>query len=372
MELKKGPLSFFQLIIGGLKTANRAFGAALALLAFAFVINVGTIAIITVGTLLFRRFALIIQIPFGLCLALMGVIISLALIQILASKIEKTGLGAWDSLTSSVLPAIYFIVSSLLLIIPVLLVLVGAVATHSAIVVAVACILLFFLMLPFVFVRHAIVLREEDPISALRYSWVLVTSHYGRVLLYLLGIGLLAVFYSLVWVCALKALAGDANNSQMLQMQLMALPKLSVALGGLMGFVISFFVSLTFEAFFTILFLNLDYCHRQVKMREHDTPLVQAAVGVTDPVTLTKEVKVKHASVETTVNENTIGHLEKVYSAQEHLSKGIQQEEDRMPTLLFDEDMMKKLSETQQKQEEQDDSDDPDDPPSIKISNGSL
>ena len=379
MELKKGPLSFSQLVVGGLQAANRAFGAALALFAIVFAITLLTTMVQAFGVWVFPRYAFLIQIPLGLCLILLGIMTPLALIQILASKIEKTGESAWNCLTSCVLPAVYFVASSFLLAIPALLIMGAAFLSHSSLIVALCYIVLSFLMLPFIFVQHAIALRGETPVSALWYSWKLATHHYVRILLYLFGIGAVIFILLLSCLCVAKAFHAEwLGNPMMLQMHLLALPKLYLLLGSFIFFVVYVFGLLTFQAIITLLFLNLDYCHRQVKTREHDTPLVQAAIGITDPVELLSEVKVKHASIETSVNENTISHLEKVYSAQEHLSQAVQQqEEDRMPTLLFDEEMIKKLAETErdlkEKQEkEKNAGEDPENPPSIKISNNSL
>ena len=281
MELKKGPLSFFQLIIGGLQTANRAFGSALALMGFVLCICIMMSLVMFFGTWIFHRYALLLQIPFSLCFGLLGLSVPLALIQILASRAEKTGLGVWDSLTSSVLPAIYLIVSSLLLAIPSLLLLGGAFLSHSKWVVAIVYVVLFFLLLPFVFLQHVLALRGEDPISALRYSWQLVTAHYFHTLFCIFGTGLLAFFCLLTLFFIIGMLTGGAwSNPAELQMQLLTMPKLYLLLGTVVFFAVYWFVFLTIQSIMTLLFLNLDYCHRQVKTREHDTPLVQAAVGI--------------------------------------------------------------------------------------------
>ena len=375
MDLKKGPLSFFQIVFGGLKTANRAFGSALALFIIVFFISLLTGLAQALIVRIFRPYAFFFQIPIFLFMILLSIMIPLALIQILASKIEKTGESAWNCLTSCVMPAIYFIGSAFLMAAPAALIIGAAFLSRSTTVVAAVYVILFFAMLPFMFVQHAIAIRGENSLSALQYSWNLVTAHYLRVLIYLFGIGIVFIILCLSFVCILKAMFPDtAGNPMLLQMQLLALPKLYLLLGGLIFFALYIFVFLAFQAMITLLFLNLDYCHRQVKTREHDTPIVQAAIGITDPVQLTKEVKVKHASVETSVNENTISHLEKVYSAEEHLAQAVQQEEDRMPTLLFDEDMLDQLEQTERNLNagQNNNENEPEDPPSIKISNDSL
>jgi len=376
MELKKGPLSI-PLIIGcGLKAANQAFGAVIVLFIIVFLINLFAGFISALAMWIFHKYAIFLQIPLVLVSALIGIMLPLALIKIIASKIEKTGLTAWESLMSSALQAIYFFLSSLILAIPAMLILVGAMLSRSALVVLVAYILLGLAMFPFMFVQHAIALRDEGPVSSLVYSWKLTTAHFGRVFLSIFTILLLFIVGILAIICLIKVFLPQLFiNPAMLQIQLMMLPKIYVFLGGIVAMALYAFILLSIQAIFTVLFLNLDYCHRQVKTREHDTPRVKATVGIVDSVVQEPEVKVKYASVASEATEDTIQHLEKVYNPQEHVPQILEQEEDRMPTILFDEDMAKQLAEHEQNlQEKKQASNNPDDmdPPSIKISDKSL
>lgn len=374
MELKKGPLSVLQLIWYGVKAANQAFGAVILLFILVFFINIFAGLVASLAVWLFHKYALLIQIPLILVSMLLGMMVPLALIKIIASKIEKTGITAWESLISSTVPALYLFVSSLVLMIPAGLILVGAVLSKSALVLFAVYVVMAFLMLPFMFVQHAIALRGEGPISALKYSWELSTSHYVRILFTIISIIVLFIIFLLGIVCVLKVfLPQFFANPAMLQMQLLMLPKIYALLGFMVFMLLYAFILLAFQAIFTVLFLNLDYCHRMVKTRENDTPRVKATANILDSLGLETEVGIKQASVQTDANEDTIQHLEQVYSPNDHLPQTLQQEEDRMPTILFDEDIAKQLAQHDE-QKLQKSSDNPDDqePPSIKMSNKSL
>ena len=152
----------------------------------------------------------------------------------------------------------------------------------------------------------------------------------------------------------------------LLQTQLLALPKLYVLLGAIVFISLYAFLFLVIASITTILFLNLDYCHRQVNSREMDMSLTGAAL----PIDLAADVQVKQASVQAHADDAMAHHLDQVYRAQDYLANAIQQEEDRMPTLLFDEEMAKQLAdhEAKLKQEKESSKNTDEEPPSIKIS----
>ena len=368
MELKNGPLSIPQLFMGGLKIANQAFGAALALFILLFLLGILVSATGAFATWLFPQYGLFFQIIFSLLNAWLGLVAPLALIQLIAAKIEKTGLSAWESITGSVMPAVYFLASSLILMIPAMIILFGAFLSRSNAVIIIVYIVLALMMFPFVFTQHTIALRGEGPISGLRYSWQLASAHYAHILLSILSIVVAFVLVILAAVCAVKAfLPHDLfANPLLLQTQLLQTPKLYLILIAIIGMMLYVFILLTIQTIMTLLFLNLDYCHRSVQSREMDMSVTNDAISID-----VANVQVMQASVLANADADTIRNLDQVYSAQEHLAQAIAHQEDRMPTLVFDEEMAEKLAEQERlEQERKKDKENPndDDPPSIKIS----
>ena len=143
----------------------------------------------------------------------------------------------------------------------------------------------------------------------------------------------------------------------------------------LVGIVFGLYVLLSIEAIFTALFLNLDYCHRPTKNRESDVPLAALEAEKVETSKETAEVGLVQTSVHTHTDEDTFRHLEQVYDAQEHLHLGKAEEEDRMPTILFDDEMAKQLTKTEENmRQQQQKTNNPTDngPESIKISDKPL
>lgn len=357
MELKNGPVSFFSLIGGALQAANRAFGSVLLLLVGLALLEILLAAIIVGAGFVFKfQTNALIQIFAAVLNGFLGIVFSTAVIQLLASKIEKTPMSATEAFTSSVVPSLYFLVSSLILCVCAGLVFFAAAATHSLWVIIITYAALCFIFLPFLFTQYALALREETPLGALRYSWQLGSAYYIRILLTLLLLAALIICCLLAVFCAVKAIAPEYLNPMMLQIQLLMWSQqfsLPVLIGAAIILLLFYlFVLLTFQAIITILFLNLDYCQRVTQSRELETAVPQpeqipAAQAAQTAMPL--DVSVKQASIRTQSDEDTQRHLDQVYRAQEHLAQALEQEEDRMPTILFDEDMARQLAENEQK-----------------------
>lgn len=353
MEFKKGLLSFTQLIIGALKTANQAFGSVLALYIFVGCL-MGLLVAITVGVFFIFSIHPVVWFPFYIvaCLlaAVIGITVSLAVVQLLAAAIEKNGIGIVDSFTSSIVPSVYLIVSSLIFSIPAGLLMAGVYFTHSAIAMILMALALNILAIPFIFVPQALALRGEGPISAILYSWDLFRRHYIKIIATLFSLWVLGGLIVLAIFCALKAFA--TPQLLMLLMDPNMLPALImskqvsypiVIAGGLVCAFLQLYAVLTIQALITLLFLNLDYCHRPVSDIE-DIEAVSEEIISTE---LLPNVSIKQASVKTQTDENTDHHLEQVYTEEEHLAKAVNAVEDRMPTLYFDKTITQRLDETE-------------------------
>ena len=376
MELKNGPVSTFKLFFYSLKAANQAFGTVLAL-AVMIVFFVALLAGICIGVsvLINSPFGLkAISLPLPIINAFLQIVFMLASIRILAARFEKAGISAYESFRDAVVPAVYFIISSLILSIIVAAVFFVLSFFNSSMLMAVGLLAVCLAMLPFCFTQQALILRAEGPISALRYSWELGVRHYVRILLtsILLILSVLPAQYAFY-----LSAQGMPILALVLPILLMQVPKLYLLLGGFVLFILWLYFVLFAQGVWTGLFLNLDYLDRNAESRELNARAEVAAKAVnTPPSGVMPDVSVKQASVRTDADPDTARHLDQVYRAQEHLARALEQEEDRMPTILFDEDMARQLAENEEKmrqsKEAADKRKDDEEPKSIRMSNKSL
>ena len=363
MELKNGPVSTFKLFFYSLKAANQAFGTVLALaVMIVFFVALLTGICLGISVLLNRPFGLgAITLPLPIINTFLQIVFILASIRILAARFEKAGISAYESFRDAVVPAVYFIISSLILSIIAAAVFFVLSFFNSSMLMAVGLLAVCLAMLPFCFTQQALILRAEGPISALRYSWELGVRHYVRILLTSILLILFFVFLILALFCILKALLpaqyafylsaqGMPMLALVLPILLMQVPKLYLLLGGFVLFILWLYFVLFAQGVWTGLFLNLDYLDRNAESRELNARAEAAAAAVNTPASdVMLDVSVKQASVRTDADPDTARHLDQVYRAQEHLARALEQEEDRMPTILFDEDMARQLAEAKKK-----------------------
>lgn len=351
MELKNGLLPIHKLILGCLKIANQAFGAVLAVFICVILLNLCMWAVVAGAVFVFGQMGSLLQIPASLLQGFLNMMLMMAIIQLIAAKMEKTGLTIGESLVGSIRPAFYMILSSLIIGIPLVLIIVAASFSKSPLIIGLVILALSFILLPLVFTQTILALRDEGPISAIQYSWHIGTKYYLRILGILLTITAIMIVIILAIVCVLKAFLPQLFvQPQLLQFQLMGLimgaPKLYLVLGGIVCLLFYGYLIIFGNAIYTAIFLNLDYCERPIHNREmtiHEQQ--QEIIPVVPAVAVTPEIEVKQASVQTQTDEHTDMHLEKVYSANEHAAQFIEQEEDRMPTILFDDEMARQLAE---------------------------
>ena len=376
MDIKNRPLSTFELFKISLQAANQAFGSALAVIFTIILLTIIMVAISVGAIFIFGPLGSLLQIPVSLLVSFLNLVAMVAIIQILASKIEKTGITFGETFTSSVMPALYFIVSIIVSLIPFFVIGVLAVFSKSSLVLLIVAIVLGFLYLPFCFTLQVVTLRNEGPIGALVYSWQLGIAHYLKILWTLIVLMFCWIVVVLAIVCALKAWQPElfTADPQMMQFQMMmwmsSIPKLYLLLISIVTTALYWYAFLFMQGVMTALFLNLDYQHRTTQNRDIDLKL-DNETPVIPSVTITPEIMVKQASVQTETDEHVDKHLEQVYTASDHTPQVIEQEEDRMPTILFDEDMARQLAQNELKiQEQQNKSQDDDagDVGSIKMS----
>ena len=382
MEIRNGPIPFFSLLFHSLKVANQAFGSVLAL-----VLLLGLIIAMCAGIIMGASFffgpqiTLVLYIPILIFGTLLYFVFLTASTQILAAKIEQRGFSAWEGLSGSFIPAIYFCISSVLLTAAWYAVLFAAQLANSSAVVAICTIALFFAMLPFLFTLHAIALRDEGPFTALRYSWELAAKYYVRIICYMAGLFVLALFLGLAAICIIKATAPQIMLLLMSQVNPLFLlqPSATTITAVIVVCLIYLYITLTVQAFFTGLFLSLDYaCRSGVNRESQPAEQADASQPASATNTLAEGVTLKQASIRTDsdADPDTARHLDQVYRAQEHLAQALEQEEDRMPTILFDEDMAKQLAENEEQMRKQQEQSaqrkENDEPQTIKISDKPL
>ncbi len=366
MELQKGPVSIFSLVFNSLKIANQTFGSALATTIYTTILQALLIGCIYGIAMVFGyRLAIpfvIIALPLVYFLT---TVLLLAITQLIAAKIEKVGLTFMESWTASLLPALYFIIAGILLALPVagIQYVLKIFFSGNTLLFQVVSIAIGLIYLPFIFTPQILALRGEGPLESIMHSWKLASVHYLRVLFTVIILGIIHVIFMLACVGAFKALLPvflahpeTVINSKQLFLQA---PWLFIGLAILYAYLMLFNTSVL-----TGLFLSLDYGHRAVNNREQNVPLeaLQEAPEQTNSplppipaVAVTPEIEVKQASVQTQTDEHTDLHLGQVYSAQDHVGQVVELEEDRMPTILFDEDMARQLAENERKMQEQQD-----------------
>ena len=291
------------------------------------------------------------------------------------------------------------IISSIIMAIPCGIILIGAVLSNSIIITALVYVALALGMLPFMFTQHALVLRSAGPIEALQYSWRVASAHYIKILLTLISLFFLLMMIILACVCVVKMVFPQLlTNFAMLQMQAMMAPNtlpLPYVLGGVvLSMILQLYILVMLNAVITSLFLQLDSIQfmpedltplqadpqvaLDTQMQAQSVPNTAAtAIPQTiQPEAIFDEVSVTQASINTQPDDDTIRHLDAVYTASEHAAQVLEQEEDRMPTILFDEDMARQLEENERKMKQQEafkaKKEEEDGNQSIKMSDGQL
>ncbi len=390
MEFKKGHHSILRLICISLKAANQSFGSIIASVLLVALFNVLLYGIVFGVSFLSPIIGVILNIPVSILSSFVGLVLPMAMILILACKIEKKGISAYDALTSSIMPSLYYIVSAIILSIPPAILLIAASLSKSITVMLLSYLVILLAYLPFMFLQPALVLRQLGPIEALKYSWEMGTKNYLKLLAILFTVLLTAVIAILAIFCLIKAMNPELIlslttipaqfwpffiTSYLNQIALPLLITGIVILVALYAFVFVFMM-----AFLTALFLDFDAEFSIFGNRDTDSPLLQENLAETPEFSQQNpdhhHVSVQHEAVQTElVDEHTSGHLEQVYNPQEHLDRAVDQEEDRMPTILFDEEMMKQLAENERQMRERKEraqQQDDDTPDSIKMSDKTL
>lgn len=367
--------NLFQLLLESFRLVNRSMGA---IVAYLFAAVLGGVLQIAFTWLGLPRF--FVSAFSGLYSLYLGV----ALWRLLAAKAEKSDESISNSFSAAIFPSVYMLVFS---------VIVGAALGGLAIVAAMsrslwvigglAVLVFFFGVARLVFAPLAIAVREQGPVAAIVYSWELTGKNYLAVIGMLLISMLLPylVMGGIVYALYVNIPLHFADS-----FNLAALTLPWYVLGGLLS-LLFLFLWFSMTAFVVLVFLNRDYGDN----RDSFIPLPEARLAAQPtqvfgadnnvlPSNLGMPVRpedvqglsVVKASVKTNPDSDSMQeHLDQVY--QQKKEDLVQyQEEDRMPTILFDDDMARQIEENRQiwtgKKEEEEKQEEDDNGQTIKMS----
>lgn len=353
MEIREKQ-SLFSLFAASFSVANRA-GMALAVSIISMLLILAIPLAIVVFFSLRTNVPQFLYLIFAFFALFCFVWLQMACLRIIAAKAEKNNESVPEAFTNTVVPTVYAFIYQL--IINITFGVAGVLANLIPILGPLCCMLAsIYFGIRLMFGPFSIALREQGPISAITYSWQLTSGRF----FYLLGAGLLAAVIPML-------LAGLIAYGVIVGIPLYFADSFSLA-NLSMGWIITFAVlgffyllcCLAMFIFIVLVFLNLDYGYNrdtftpvEQEQLNQQTPQVfgpennvlPPGAGNTVTVKDVPQVQVLQASVRTDPDNSELHqHLEKVYQPKpEDIVEYT--EEDRMPTILFDDDMAKQLEE---------------------------
>lgn len=330
----------------------------------------------------------------GLLAKVLGTVIqaflTVWLIKILGARAEQTGEGVFDLAFRSILPSIYWLLIAVVLgfLTGMLLVALNAVlalllpATGFSWMILFGVLPIFLLYTPIVFILIAVALRDEGPVSAVQAGFSLFWHHpvqaFCTMIMALLETS--GVTCALIWAFYMGIPLYFSESFNLAHLDPVWYGVFAAAL---ILYMLAWIGGL---AFFVVTFLNLDYAQNRGSFEEEqptaeqiqlqqDMAQMERALPPAQPAQTAsvEELAVTTASIRlATDTEEVKEHLDAVYSPENaKVQEYMHQEEDRMPTILFDEDMAKELEESRKQWENRNKKEDrPEDPNggSIKIS----
>lgn len=356
--------SFLALLVESFRLINRSFSV---LLVFAGCAVVGY-ALLT-ALLLIKVHPLLVSLLQMLFSSFLGVV----LIRLFAARAEGDNISLSDTAAGSILPTVYTIIFGLMcgavgLACAVIAQLLGK--TVTAILAIPAVLALIFVMIRLVFTHIIIAAREQNPIAALLHSWQLTSGRFFYTLGILLISGILpTLFLHAVGYGLYVAIPLYFPNSFSL-----VHPSILWICVGIVILLCWIGLWLSMMAYLVLVFLNLDYQDNrsggladQAAINMPQPQMVQAPTSVImqsdseapqteaaqPQIQQPQEVQIVRASVKTHSSDESIEqHLEQVYqpTSQDTVEYA---EEDRMPTILFDDDMARQMEENRRKWEEE-------------------
>ena len=342
------PQSVLMLLVESFKLVNRSIGTLLLLGFISLLLSIGVGALVFVHVPVFM-----VKILSGL----VSVFMTVVSFQVVAALAENQPVSITEKMSSSVLPSVYTVILNLFLgiagVLSALLVGVIAGGMRSTAVMVILGAIGLFLFFRLCFAPLMIALREENPISALMSSWQLTGDHFGKVIACWLVSVLLPIAF--IGACGYGLYVGiplyfaDSFN--------LASPSLVWILVFLLLFVVFVFISISVWVYWILVFLNLTYGDDPSAEPVAILPKTQVVGEETQPLNEVQEEgeisRIFKMSVQSHEGEGAIEqHLEQVYQPKpEDVVEYT--EEDRMPTILFDDEMAKQMEENRNRWEEE-------------------
>lgn len=370
MDFKKKPFNLFTLWVESFKLANNTFGA-LVLLVFLLLVFIAfaLTTIVIVSTKLVLPGAMTTPFLAGISTFTLIMIASYiayfifpcTLINMVSARANKVGTALPECFWKALIPSFYLLLASLVIGIPTAIIqwLIRS-AGFSNMGLILMAVLVFGIYVPSAFTAPAIALRGENPVSAIRYSMDLVFRRYFRTAILLVSVWLapfvglaLAVGGLVVGIPLFFAGSFDITN--------LTLGWYIVFLAAALVYIFSLYFAFTAN---TLLFLNLDHGFNRdgfeisdaVKLAgKSSTTALPVTAGMPvarpkDDILNPNEQVGMLTTVSPETNEmNVDEHLNQVYSPDNvKVQQYMHQEEDRMPTILFDDEMAKEMAKNQE------------------------
>ncbi len=366
MDFKKKPFNLFTLWIESFKLANKTFGA-LVLLVFLLVVFIALAltAIVIVATKLVLPGAMTGPFLAGISTATLMLIAGYiatfifpcTLINMISARANKVGTALPECFWKALIPSFYLLLASIVIAIPTMVInwlIRSAGASNLSLILT--AVLIFGIYIPSAFTAPAITLRGENPVSAIRYSMDLVFRRYFRSAILLFSIWL-APFIGFAVAAGALIVGIPLFFADSFDITNLTVGWYIVFLAAALVYVFSLYFAVTAN---TLLFLNLDQGLNRDGFEISDAEkLAGKASSMALPVTAGMPVERpkddilnpnEQVGMLTTVSPETNSmnvdeHLNQVYSPDNvKVQQYMHQEEDRMPTILFDDDMAKEMA----------------------------
>lgn len=354
--------SLFSLWLGTFSVINRSMGNVFKAIAILFVLPLVLMGVL--GTFVFVRapmVVMVLSVVSGIYIGCMSLALSIILYRIIDSEIEETHESLAESVTTSIMPTLYMFVYSIGLgILSAAVSFIGT-FTDSKLLMGLLNVAFFFcITLRVMFAPMAMAVRGLGPVDAVVHSWRLTSgSGYIRtlgmwaislILPILTVVATIGLVYG-AYVCIPLFFANSFDLSHLTWPWYVA---------GILLAIIFVFIGLCIFAYPFVVFLNMDSRLYQAewgvvadvhmveeKVEENATQRTPQARGA-HPHKKTIEVEdltIEHSSVSNDAHDDTFSeHLKQVYNPQ-NTDVIEYTEEDRMPTIMFDDAMAKQLEE---------------------------
>ncbi len=346
MDIRE-PQSCITLFFASFQLINQAFST---LLVYILATCIGF------GLVIALKFTPVPDFLIALLNSLYFVFVSVVFYKLLAARAEGENLSLPDAAASSLFPTLYMIVLYLLFgLAGIFLSLLGRGAGSLASRIGFFILMLSFFVAVF-FAPLFVAVREQNPFAALANGVQLVKNHIFYVLTVmflayitplLVASGMVYGFYRII-----PLHFADSFNLAHLSASWIAV--------GIVCLLVLTFVQASMFAYKLLAFLNLDYQDNRlatpVLPQAQVTPesgavLPPGAGPVAQPGQ--DDIQVTKSSVKTTAAEDLLGqHLDQVYQPQDN-DVAKYAEEDRMPTVLFDDDLAQQIEQDRIKWEQE-------------------